>query len=724
MHMSNHGSFGVRRQVAAIAPAPKGKRRQVAALHVGLVICPFLARIRGRNRLAFPIALAWSLALALAPPAEAQAGKPPPGHERNLAVPRAAVAPLIDGIPNDDVWRGAAQAKDFWISEYGRAPREKTEVRVIADDKKLYFAFVCHDSEPDSVHAEQRKRDGDLSLDDHVVIELDPYHNHRQISEFAVNARGTQSDAMAGGRARKIEWKGDWQAAAQRTKDGWTAEMAIPFAILNFQNGAGTFGVNFVRYHHRTQEWSRWADVTRQFLPEEAGHLTDLLLPAESGGKKLTVMPYAAGGRNLPDKRGGVQKVPATAGLDARYDFANNLSGVFSVNPDFSQVENEVLSLAFDYNEKFRSDYRPFFQEGSAFFGDRAYFHGGRVPDFDLGVKSFGRVGALQLGMLGTTGPDGRKDYAARALREFGPNFNSALTVVGSDRADFNNQTSVFQAGGRLKRYWVLGADLAATSTRGRNGDGTRAVVSASFERPYWQAGVGFDRTEKGFFPADGFVAADSLDTRGSTAFVSYNRAYSGGPFHSLNGSATYEERATLSNLLQRRKTSVYLGGETRWSNIFFNVGTTAGPYRPLGADPGDWQPQLNNDRFYTASVYFNTRSDRYSYGLTYSWGSLGGGKYADVVPSFWVKPTRKTYVSYSYEGTQSFGVNTQAILSVSWEISPEQAISARWVDAGYYRLAYRRQVRRGIDIFMVFDADPYTRDRFTVKLTRTFSLW
>ena len=67
-------------------------------------------------------------------------------------------------------------------------------------------------------------------------------------------------------------------------------------------------------------------------------------------------MPYAAGGRNLPDKRGGVQKVPATAGLDARYDFANNLSGVFSVNPDFSQVENEVLSLAFDYNEKFRSE--------------------------------------------------------------------------------------------------------------------------------------------------------------------------------------------------------------------------------------------------------------------------------------------------------------------------------------------------------------------------------
>src|SRR5947207_13204029 len=78
--MNSHGPFGVRRLVAAIAPAPKGKRRQVAALHVGLVICPSLARSRSRNRLAVLIALAWSLTLALALPAQAQADKPPPGH--------------------------------------------------------------------------------------------------------------------------------------------------------------------------------------------------------------------------------------------------------------------------------------------------------------------------------------------------------------------------------------------------------------------------------------------------------------------------------------------------------------------------------------------------------------------------------------------------------------------------------------------------------------------
>src|SRR5213596_2888608 len=52
MPMSSHGSFGMLRLVAAMAPTPKGKRRQVAALHIGLVICPSLARIRSRNRVA------------------------------------------------------------------------------------------------------------------------------------------------------------------------------------------------------------------------------------------------------------------------------------------------------------------------------------------------------------------------------------------------------------------------------------------------------------------------------------------------------------------------------------------------------------------------------------------------------------------------------------------------------------------------------------------------
>lgn len=653
-------------------------------------------------------------------------GFPPAGHTRALSVPKANLVPLIDGHLDDVVWQDAPLAKDFWVSAYGRAPQEATEVRVVMDEKALYFAFTCYDSQPDKIHAEQLNRDSNLGLDDHVTIQLDPYHNHRQISDFSVNARGTQSDAIAGGRARKIEWKGDWQARTQRTPQGWTAEIRIPLAILNFQRGARTFGVNFVRYHRRTEEWSQWANVTHQYLPEEMGHLTDLALPAAPPPNKLTVMQYAAAGRNTQGKRGETQESLATTGLDIRYEIANNLTSVLSVNPDFSQVEDDVLGLAFNYNEKFRADRRPFFQEGSAFFPASGYFYSSRIPNFDGGLKSFGKIGPLQMGVLGTQSPEGRRDYVARVVRELGPTFNTSLTLVGTNRSAFDNQLVALQAGGRVGQTLAFNASAASTTTTRRAGSGRSLALSGHYIAPHWQAGGNVDRIDKDYFPANGFIAGDTLGTRGRSLFWSYYRDYDTGAgrgaLRNLSANVSYGQRHTRTGLLQSRPFSTYVSGETR-SNIQLSLGMTRGPYRPRGEQPGEWSPTLNQDRFHTASLYFDTRSDRRGYGLTYSWGFLGGGKYSNLSPSLWWKPNRQTYLSYGYERSESFGVATQNILSLSWDISSEQGLSARWVQTRSeyggqsYRLAYRRQVRRGVDIFAVLGKDPYRPDRFTMKM-------
>ena len=68
-----------------------------------------------------------------------------------------------------------------------------------------------------------------------------------------------------------------------RTDYGWSAEIAIPFAILNFEPGADTFSANFFRYHNRTREFSQWADTTPQDLPEQIGRMTGLAPPAAIG---------------------------------------------------------------------------------------------------------------------------------------------------------------------------------------------------------------------------------------------------------------------------------------------------------------------------------------------------------------------------------------------------------------------------------------------------------
>src|SRR5690349_5736760 len=98
----------------------------------------------------------------------AQAVHPPSGHLRSMAARNVSEAPCVDGRLDAAAWKDGAFATGFWISADDRAPREATEVRVLADDQAVYFAFKCHDAQPEKVHAEQLKRDADLSLDDHV----------------------------------------------------------------------------------------------------------------------------------------------------------------------------------------------------------------------------------------------------------------------------------------------------------------------------------------------------------------------------------------------------------------------------------------------------------------------------------------------------------------------------------------------------------------------------
>ncbi len=646
----------------------------------------------------------------------------PQGHLRLVAVPFATVVPTIDGNIDEQAWLHAAFTSAFWISEYQQAPRETTEVRLLTDASTLYIAFTCRDSRPDQIQAEQRKRDSAFGFDDHVSIQLDPYHNHRLISSFSVNARGTQSDEMAGGRASKIEWKGDWSAAASRTPNGWTAEIAIPFEILNYEEGSGTFGVNFVRYHHRTQETSRWADVTPRHLPEETGHLVGLPAVPATRITRLSVMPYVSGGTNAPDDNGIVRGATATGGVDVRYNVTPSFTGVASANPDFSQVEEEVIDLSFDYNEKIREERRPFFQEGRDFFGNRTYFFGGRIPNFDAGVKSFGRRDGFQIGALGVVNFDGRQDYAAHIEREVGATANIGATFIGTDRDTFGNRVVALNADGRIGRSVSFALDAARSVTDGAPGDGTLLELSTGYRTAYWQSGVTYDQTDVGFFPANGFIKGDLLGTRGGTGFIGYYQEYPRSWIRYASGSVTYEVRDTFTRLLQRRQLSIYGEGETR-NHIFLSGGFTRGPYRPRDDDPGTWLANLNDDEFYTVSALFNASNERYGYGATHSWGFLDGADYSNLVPSLWLRPTHTTTLSYSYDRSDFIDRTTQGTLTGSWEITPVQVISGRWVraDRDFYRLAYRRTVRRGLDIFAVYNDDPFNPDQFTFKIVRTF---
>jgi hypothetical protein len=412
--------------------------------------------------------------------AQAQDAFPPPGHTRAVAAPYTAVPPILDGHLDDESWQQAAQGRDFWISLEKRPPKDETVVLVLRDNFNLYFAIQCYDSDPESIVAIRSRRDAGLGSDDRVGIELDSFHNYRTISTYWVNAIGTQNDEITGGRARKIEWKGDWKASVTRTEYGWSAEFAIPFKILNYHSEATRFGINFLRYQNRTDELSNWADVTPQHKREEMGQLLGLVLPERAKTQPWTLMPYALGGLNISDIDGDEHDALAYAGATIRYEPRPNITSVLSLYPDFNQLETQITDIDFSYTEKFRPDPRPFFQEGSAYFdSDIGYFYSNRVPDIWGGAKSFAQYGNNAIGGLFTRAPDNRWDGVVRYVREIDARHSAEAMLVATHQEDLENQLAVIQIDGREESGLYYEADLAYSNTEKREFDDGGAFVGA-----------------------------------------------------------------------------------------------------------------------------------------------------------------------------------------------------------------------------------------------------
>ncbi len=688
----------------------------------------------GKHHL-IPVTLLVSQALFTASPVEA--GSPLPGHQRILDVPRinpsnelVVSPPVIDGKLDDPVWGLANVTNDFWCSLEDKPPSDRTEVLVIMDDTYLYFGFRMYDDHPGEIKSAIQVRDVGLGYDDSITIELDTFFNRRDISTFSLNPDGTQSDEIAGGRSAKIEWKGDWRGAANRTEYGWSAEFAIPFDTLNYNSNETRFGVNFVRYQNRTKEYSYWANVTPQVLKEEMGQLTGLVLPSTKGKKAWTFMPYVLAGKQIPDKRGDVQDTLVTGGIDMRYQPRRDLTGLIALNPDFSQVEQAVTDISFSYSEKAVADNRPFFIDGKNYFGTKnEYFYSNSVPDFNAGAKSFGRVGKTQFGLLTTGAPEDRYDFAGRALYEIDETHSASTTLVSSQRQDFNNVFALAQFGGRKKYGLNYSLDAAVTDTTDVSdmsvpqGTGSHFQGSLGWKWDYVYISSTADKYDKDYYPADALLDNDLPGTKGASLTTGYYREMSHPLWHVVEGYIGANYRETSDGMQQQQKT--YGSGSIEFNNAMrVTVYAEDGPYRPVSDTYGVFGSKTNHDRYYSALTEFNTRSNRYSGGLQYDWGNLGGGSYEYYSAFAWWRPVKPVYLNLTAERVDSFGTNDQVVLVSSWDITPEHSVAGRYIytdDIKYYRLAYGHRPRKGLDIFAVYDDDSIKKAEFSIKIVKTF---
>ena len=152
---------------------------------------------------------------------------------------RAAKAPVIDGVLDDEAWKAAAPVV-LHGSFDGRPVALRTEARLTYDDQHLYVAFDVED--PD-VWGTFHKQDEPLYTQEVVEVFLDANADGRTYNELQVSPHNVHFDAYFPARRQGMDlsWDSGMTSAvkvrgtlddASDRDEGWRVEMKIPFARL------------------------------------------------------------------------------------------------------------------------------------------------------------------------------------------------------------------------------------------------------------------------------------------------------------------------------------------------------------------------------------------------------------------------------------------------------------------------------------------------------------
>jgi hypothetical protein len=279
--------------------------------------------------------------------------------------------PTIDGKLNDNCWQEGIWSEDYIQQtpvEGGKAT-ERTKVKVLFDEKNIYVAFRCYDSEPDKIQRYIGKRDE--LIGDMVGINFDSYFDHRTGYEFNITAGGSKIDLLLKNDGTPdMNWNAVWLGKTAMEDSAWTAEMQIPLSQLRYNDKPEQiWGMHSWRWISRHMEEDQWSLIPRNntgFI-YSFGELHGIKnLP---NAKRVEFLPYTlAKLKKSPiDNANPLSKrfeKGLTVGLDGRIGIGSDFTLDYTINPDFGQVEADPSVMNLSAFETFYEEKRPFFLEG------------------------------------------------------------------------------------------------------------------------------------------------------------------------------------------------------------------------------------------------------------------------------------------------------------------------------------------------------------------------
>ncbi|MDE2676513.1 MAG: DUF5916 domain-containing protein [Gemmatimonadota bacterium] len=463
---------------------------------------------------------------------------------------RRATGPItLDGTLNELAWSLADSTRGTFyqsIPDQGAPATERTVVRVLYDDERLYVGAVMYDSRPDLLVSAGMEQDFATQDSDIFGFALDTYLDRQNAFLFAVNPAGALFDAQAFNDQQSVNraWEGEVEVSTRITAEGWVAEVAVPLTTLRFRatEGAQSWGLNFARRIRRISEDSQWAPLTRQFRiykMSRAGTLTSL--EGLRQGRNLWVKPFVNGVRT-DGARAASPGEAVEGGFDLKWGITPQFTLDFTALTDFSQVEVDEQQINLTRFSLFFPEKRDFFLENEGIFAFqdarvRNFRTGSGPQNFKLfhsrriglsadrtpvpiagGVRLTGRAGGYAVGVLNMQtrdkGGSPAENSSVVRLRknvlgssDIGVMFvNRAGTgpeVAGDYNRSFGADANLRLAGGRM----LLNTYLALTDEPGADGDRTAGLLEVAWRDPLWDASMLLKTVGDDFNPGVGFVA-------------------------------------------------------------------------------------------------------------------------------------------------------------------------------------------------------------------------
>ncbi len=334
----------------------------------------------------------------------------------------------VDGVLDESVWQSVEPIRQLYQiqPDQGELATEQSEVRILYDDKKLYFGFIFFDSEMDKIVANDMRRDSSgLRSNDYGFLLLDTYNDRRNAVFFRFTPVGGMEDTAVSnsGGSLNTSWDIVWECRCRINEDNWTVEIAIPFSQLRFERSDSMdWGLNFGREIARKREIAAWHEAPKtygglaKYRTAYFGTLEGL--EGISPSRHLELLPYILPGASAESATEETEAV-FDAGLDLKYGVTPNLTADLTFNTDFAQVEADQEQVNLTRFSLFFPEQRPFFLEGASifdvgiprpsfrrppplllFYSRRIGLAEGRAIPILSGGKMTGKIGPYGIGIL------------------------------------------------------------------------------------------------------------------------------------------------------------------------------------------------------------------------------------------------------------------------------------------------------------------------------------